>query len=119
MAFSTTPVLSTTTVGAAPLVAFKSRPSPNGRVVYGALQEFQVLALLACMFWMITSVPVMVSPTPGQVPEQPEETFVPAASKDAVEPDGGSTSMKLTPRFGELPVRLTVIELVPPAPLRL
>jgi hypothetical protein len=120
MAEVTAPVPLVATVGAVPLVAFKYSPSPSGRVVYGELQAFQLDALLACILWIITSVPLRVSPTPGQAVVQEVETVVPAVSKDAVEPGGGSNSKKLAPRIApEPPERLNVIELVPAVPVRL
>jgi hypothetical protein len=69
---------------------------------------------------MITSVPVVVSPTAVQLPEQEEDELIPAVSNDAVAPAGGRTSRKLAPKIApELPERLTVTELVPAAMLRL
>lgn len=92
IAATSPPVPLTVAVGAAPLVAFRYKPSPTGRVMYGALQPFQTSTLLKCMSWMITSVPVRVSPTPEHVPEHVVEVTVPAVSKDAVDPAGGRNS---------------------------
>jgi hypothetical protein len=69
---------------------------------------------------MIASVAVMARATPGHAVVQVLETFVPAASKDAVEPAGGSNSKKLAPKIApELPESVTTTDVVPAVPVRL
>src|SRR5690242_11983649 len=69
MAVNIPPDPVTDTVGAAnaPGGTFNPMASPIGNVVNGALQEFQLPALFACISSITTSVPESVSPTPVQV----------------------------------------------------
>ena len=69
---------------------------------------------------MIASVALTERATPGQALVQVEFVKFAAESNNAVEPDGGMSSMKLTfKRPVETPERFTVTDVVPPAPLKL
>ena len=77
------------------------------------------MGLVAATFWTMTSVALRVSPTPVQV-VQLVVADVPAVSKDAVDPEGGTNSTKFNPNWPDAaPDRFTVTEIVPAVPLRL